>query len=136
MTREDLTRVLVNLTKNAAEAMPGGGHLQIDLEESAESLSMTFTDGGPGISPEAIETIFTPGYTTRVNVEAEQAGQAPVVAWPLPHRGLGLAIVRSIVAAAGGAAWAANRRDGCGAVLVLEFPLCAACPEVGLASES
>ena len=33
LTGEDLTRVLVNLVKNAAEAMPGGGRIQIGLRE-------------------------------------------------------------------------------------------------------
>ena len=33
LTGEDLTRVLVNLVKNAAEAMPGGGRIQIELGE-------------------------------------------------------------------------------------------------------
>ena len=31
LAAEDLTRVLVNLVKNAAEAMPGGGRIQICL---------------------------------------------------------------------------------------------------------
>ena len=33
LTGEDLTRVLVNLVKNAAEAMPGGGRIHIGLRE-------------------------------------------------------------------------------------------------------
>jgi signal transduction histidine kinase len=98
MTGDDLTRVLVNLTRNAAEAMPGGGHLQIALEESSDSLSLCFTDNGPGIPDAALEAIFAAGYSTRIRT------------WPAQQRGLGLSIVRSIVAAAGGSVWAANRR--------------------------
>ena len=47
MTGEDLTRVLVNLVKNAAEAMPAGGRIQIELHElpaaagAAEALALT-----------------------------------------------------------------------------------------------
>jgi signal transduction histidine kinase len=127
MTSEDLTRVLVNLVRNAAEAMPAGGHLQIALEERADALSLTLTDTGGGIAPEAMESIFMPGYTTHVPVRTEGAG-TEADHWPVQHRGLGLAIVRSLVAAAGGRVWAANRCDardghGQGSVFTVEFPL-------------
>lgn len=153
MTGDDLTRVLVNLARNAAEAMPCGGSLQIALEEGAEYLSLSFTDNGPGILDDALESIFTPGYSTHAGLHPA-SGVAPASeaaassAWPAQHRGLGLSIVRSIVAAAGGSVWAANRRcaPAChepvpsgrdpgpraepvdttalqGAILVIEFPL-------------
>ena len=122
MTREDLTRVLVNLARNAAEAMPGGGHLQIVLEETADALILSFTDTGRGLAPGMAERIFAPGYTTHVSL-AEQEKERISGAWPVQHRGLGLAIVRSLVAAAGGSVWAANRNDGPGAIFTAEFPL-------------
>jgi len=106
MSGDDLTRVLVNLARNAAEAMPGGGHLQIALEEGPEFLTLSFTDNGPGIPPHALESIFSPGYSTHLRLDLEQDSAC---AWPVQHRGLGLSIVRSLVAAAGGAVWAANR---------------------------
>jgi signal transduction histidine kinase len=149
MAGDDLTRVLVNLARNAAEAMPFGGHLQIALEEGAEYLSLSFTDNGPGISEAALETIFAPGYSTRVGPAAAPdpgAASDPSPAWPVQHRGLGLSIVRSIVTAAGGSIWAVNRTGGNashpvsgdsgqnaevsqhisalqGAIFVIEFPL-------------
>ena len=106
MTADDLTRVLVNLARNAAEAMPGGGHLQIAIEEGPEFLTLSFTDNGPGIPEHALESVFSPGYSTHIGLEPEGD---PAHAWPAQHRGLGLSIVRSLVAAAGGAVWAANR---------------------------
>ena len=154
MTREDLTRVLINLARNAGEAMPDGGHLQIDLEETVKGLTLGFTDSGRGIPPEALETVFSPGYTTHLTPDPALADSAHTDAahgdsphegserwdpaqgpqpaqWPAQHSGLGLAIVRSIVAAAGGTVWAANRHDSggavVGAVLTLEFPLPAPC---------
>jgi len=132
MTGDDLTRVLVNLVRNAAEAMPGGGHLQIALEEGPEFLTLSFSDNGPGIPKDALESIFSPGYSTHAGCAQERDAQANT--WPRQHRGLGLSIVRSLVAAAGGAVWAANRmtetgfdpRQLCsthGAVIVIELPL-------------
>ncbi len=106
MAGDDLTRVLVNLARNATEAMAGSGHLQIALEEGPEYLTLSFTDSGPGIPPHALESIFSPGYSTHVGVRGEGDGETS--AWPVQHRGLGLSIVRSLVAAAGGAVWAAN----------------------------
>jgi signal transduction histidine kinase len=122
ITRDDLTRVLVNLAKNAAEAMPAGGHLQIDLEHTPGSLSLSFTDNGPGIPESALESIFAPGYTTSVSLDRDSEPSPGQVSapradsdpcrWPVRHRGLGLSIVRSIVSAAGGSVWAANRICG------------------------
>lgn len=136
MSDDDLTRVLINLVRNAAEAMPGGGHLQIALEEGPEYLMLSFTDNGPGIPRDALESIFSPGYSTHIGLKRERNAERN--AWPSQHRGLGLSIVRSLVSAAGGAIWAANRTTGAGAsaaerfltrgaVFLMEFPL----PEAG-----
>jgi signal transduction histidine kinase len=137
ISRDDLTRVLVNLARNAAEAMPAGGHLQIALEQEPCSLTLSFADQGAGIPAALLETIFSPGFSTRVgpqsrigsDSESRRESRSDLVAvpvtvsgtvpgtvpepqaWPIRHRGLGLSIVRSIVSAAGGVAWARNRAD-------------------------
>ncbi len=107
MAADDLTRVLVNLVKNAAEAMPGGGHIQIALEEFSDHISLSVSDTGPGIAESALEMVFTAGYTTNVTAKRSDGS-----GWQGPQRGLGLAIVRSLVTAAGGTITAANRHDG------------------------
>lgn len=103
---EDLTRILINLVRNASDAMPGGGRVRVTAQYGdghsflngseivpARSVTVAVTDNGPGI-PEALrEQIFDTGFTTRGN----KAG------WPSPpRRGLGLNIVRNLVEAAGG----------------------------------
>jgi two-component sensor histidine kinase len=122
LTGEDLTRVLVNLVKNATEAMPSGGRIHIGLREepsaqgAAACLLMTVEDSGTGIPLDALETIFTSGYTSRGMSEGSNGN------WTLSHRGLGLTITRSIVEGAGGRITAGNREHG-GARFVLELPL-------------
>ena len=126
LTGEDLTRVLVNLVKNAAEAMPEGGRIHIGLSErpaaggSVTYLVLKVQDNGPGIPGEDIQKIFTSGYTTHGpgNGKDERAR----VGWPLSHRGLGLAIARSIVETSGGRIWARNREQG-GAHFEIELPV-------------
>ena len=120
LTAEDLTRVLVNLVKNAAEAMTAGGRIHLGLREhpavsgTAERLSLTIEDNGPGIPEEALEAIFESGYTTRT--------QSAAGAWPASHHGLGLAITRSIVEEAGGRIHAVNRSPS-GARFEIELPV-------------
>lgn len=121
LTSEDLTRVLVNLVKNAAEAMPSGGRIQIELRELAagggavDALTLTVEDNGPGIPEQALQTIFESGYTTHGQDAAATGCTAT------PHRGLGLFITRSIVEAAGGRIRALNRPQG-GARFEIELP--------------
>jgi signal transduction histidine kinase len=121
MTAEDLTRILVNLVKNAAEAMDGKGRIQIALvEQSAtsgvpERLTLSIEDNGPGIPEKALEKIFESGYTTNKSISGRSA-------WTTTHRGLGLAITRSILEAAGGRIIAAHRATR-GAKLEIELPV-------------
>lgn len=120
ITGEDLTRVLVNLIRNAAQAMGGSGTISFTLSRSANasSLRLAVEDTGPGIPPEDLETIFVRGYTTQASGSDRGAGGA----WPVLHRGLGLAITRSILEAAGGRIRALNRPQG-GARFEIELPI-------------
>ena len=121
MSGEDLIRILVNLVKNAAEAMPGAGRIAISLHEfHAEAavplwLMLTIEDNGPGIPRDSLEKIFDSGFTTRLSGALRNGG------WPASHRGLGLSITRSIVENAGGHIHAANSAGG-GARFQIELP--------------
>jgi signal transduction histidine kinase len=120
LTAEDLTRILVNLVKNAAEAMPSGGRITIGLHEfhagaeAAPWLVLTVEDDGPGIPRKGLDRVFESGYTTH----ADRWGGD----WPTAHRGLGLSITRSIVEAAGGRIHAVNSAQA-GARLEIELPV-------------
>jgi len=84
-----LSRALLNLFVNAAEAVPVGGRVEVSgrLETSGgrRFLVLAVTDNGKGIGPEDREKIFNPFYTTKAK-----------------GTGLGLAVVSRIVAAHGG----------------------------------
>jgi signal transduction histidine kinase len=122
LTGEDLTRVLVNLVKNSAEAMPAGGRITVGLHEfhatmdAAPWLVLTFEDNGPGIPRSSLEKIFESGHTTRGRGQSRKGG------WPIAHRGLGLSITRSLLASAGGSIRASNHDAG-GARFVIELPV-------------
>ena len=121
ITCEDLTRVLVNLVKNAAEAMPLGGRIRICLSEreaeaeGAPRLVIAVEDDGPGIPESDFESIFAQGYTTRGGFKVGEGDCG--WAW---QRGLGLAVSRSLIEAAGGTLRAV-RRDEPGACFEIEL---------------
>lgn len=124
LTGEDLTRVLVNLVKNASEALHASGRIEVHLcersedAESASTLVLTVSDSGPGIPANHLESIFMPGFTTHARGTENRGGGT----WPVHHRGLGLAITRSILEAAGGRILASNGPGG-GAWFEIELPV-------------
>jgi len=61
----EIYEVLVNLIKNAMEAMPRGGTLSISSEICNGRLYTTFKDTGQGIADENIQRIFEPFFTTK-----------------------------------------------------------------------
>ncbi len=132
LTGENLTRLLVNLVKNAAEAMCNAKtqncRIHIGLSErettqgAATCLALTVEDNGPGIAEANLDRIFISGYSTRGKEAGANGDILPGASWPQNHRGLGLAIVRSIVEGAGGRITASNRTP-CGACFTLELPV-------------
>ena len=75
-----IKQVLVNLIKNALQAMTRGGTLTLQTDASMDGIILTVADTGGGILQEQLNRIFEPFYTTK------QKGS-----------GLGLMIVQRIV---------------------------------------
>jgi len=80
-----IQQVLVNLVKNASQAMTTGGTLTLQTGENSDHVWFSVADTGGGIPQEQINRIFEPFYTTKKK-----------------GSGLGLMIVQRIVRAHNG----------------------------------
>jgi two-component system sporulation sensor kinase A len=63
--RNQLKQVFVNMIKNAIEAMPSGGCLNVSVRKVASGVALYFADQGLGISEERLPRIGEPFYTTK-----------------------------------------------------------------------
>jgi len=65
--KDQMLQVFTNLEKNAFEAMPRGGNLQVSIDDSKnnEEIEIFIKDSGSGISEENLKKIFTPFFTTK-----------------------------------------------------------------------
>ncbi|GIW97978.1 MAG: PAS domain-containing sensor histidine kinase [Pirellulaceae bacterium] len=62
---EQMTIVFRNIIRNARDAMPQGGMLRIDGHADGESVTVSISDTGIGISSEAAPRIGQPMFTTK-----------------------------------------------------------------------
>jgi len=129
--RGDPTQVfeaVMNLCANAMQAMPGGGMLSVHAQRvhvvagrvlshsslaAGDYVTLTVSDQGDGITPEVMEHLFEPFFTTR-------GGQSGT--------GLGLAVVHGVVAEFDGAI-DVQSEAGRGARFALYFPECTDAPD-------
>ncbi len=102
-----LLQALLNLFRNAGEAMQGDGVLRVAVEPAERWVRMTVADDGPGIPAGREEGIFAPFFTTKER-----------------GTGLGLAVARAAVTAHGGTLAIRPRAsaEARGAVFVLTLP--------------
>ncbi|MFN0061541.1 MAG: sensor histidine kinase [Myxococcaceae bacterium] len=64
--RDQLSQLLVNLVKNAQEALPPeGGHVTVRTRRSGAWAVLEIEDTGPGVPPEVQSKLFTPYFTTK-----------------------------------------------------------------------
>ena len=63
--KDQMAQVLTNLEKNAIDAMPEGGKLNIEVKDLNNEFSISISDTGCGIKEENMDKIFTPFFTTK-----------------------------------------------------------------------
>lgn len=67
LDKGELRQLLLNLTRNAIDAMPAGGTLTIRTFADSNGMNLVVDDEGEGIPPEIMEKIWTPFVTTKGN---------------------------------------------------------------------
>src|SRR5881275_2516488 len=60
-----LRQLLLNLLRNAREAMSGGGSLRVTTRATKATVEIEVRDSGPGIPAERLARIFDPFFTTK-----------------------------------------------------------------------
>ena len=111
--------VFLNIILNAEQAMNeahGGGKLIIKTRQIKDYVRISFADDGPGISPERLDKVFDPFFTTR-----EGKGGT----------GLGLSVCHGIVTGHGGKIYARSKPGRGGTTFFVELPLTPAETPVG-----
>jgi two-component system sporulation sensor kinase B len=63
--RQKLRQALINIGKNAIEAMTGGGDLQLILKKLNDTAILTISDTGVGMTTTQISKLGTPYYSTK-----------------------------------------------------------------------
>jgi len=99
-----LRPVVLNLLRNAAQAMADGGTLTVAVAPASDGVRLVVADTGPGIPLDAQTEIFRPFFTTRAK-----------------GTGLGLAVVQGLVGAMGGRLDLASQ-PGAGATFTVVLP--------------
>ena len=94
----EFRELLTNLIKNSREALKNGGTItirtELSLTENGNIAILSVEDDGPGISPDVMETIFLPFYSTKKNESV--------------NVGLGLSLCYSVVDRCGGTIYVEN----------------------------
>jgi two-component system, NtrC family, sensor kinase len=91
------TQILLNLLLNAADALPDGGEIRVEVTREDDVVRLTVADTGPGIPEHVLGQLFEPFVTTK------PVGKGT---------GLGLAVCHTIVDQLGGTIRAENPKEG------------------------
>ncbi len=104
-----LVHILINLIKNAKEAMveieKQRRKLTVSIDSSSDAIFIKVSDTGAGIALDNLEKIFSHGFTTKQN-----------------GHGFGLHSSANYIKEMGGRMWAESEGEGRGATFILRFP--------------
>lgn len=87
LDKEQMVQAITNLIKNAIEAMPNGGPIEIHLKEKNEMVQICIKDSGTGIAKENMDKLFTPFFTTKAVGKGTGLGLPTVYGIVKMHKG-------------------------------------------------
>ncbi len=100
-----LRQAILNLVKNAMEALSRGGEIVLTSDMQGEHVDISVADTGPGIDAQVARNLFEPFFTTKTQ-----------------GTGLGLSIARQFSEEhGGGLSW--RNRPGGGAMFTIRLPI-------------
>ena len=120
-----LTQVLANLLTNAAKYTNTGGHIWIRVRKEGDRVIVSVRDNGIGIAADQLASVFD--MFTQVDRSSRRAQGG---------LGIGLTLVRSLVAMHGGRVEARSEGLGSGSEFVVELPVLAGAWRVRPSDES
>lgn len=106
-----IAQVLENLLNNASKFTPEGGTIRVEVESCGEEVELRVVDTGVGIAPGQLGAIFDLFAQAHPTPDRAQGGL-----------GIGLALVRRLVALHGGWVGAASAGPGQGATFTVRLP--------------
>jgi len=112
--RVRLVQVIANLLKNSATFTDAGGHIAVHVTPRGERVEIQVQDDGRGIPRERLDHIF------EIFSQAEPGRGGGL--------GIGLSLVRGLVAMHGGTVSGDSAGPGCGATFIVSLPLCRSAP--------
>lgn len=141
--RDRIKQILLNLLKNALEAQPNGGAIEVITRAgggtpAADSIRLSVRDQGPGLSDAIKARLFEPFNSSKADADAGGDANASAVSGlgsasslgdvegantkASTSRGLGLYIVRAAAASLGGQIRVSSH-SGKGTEFVVELPV-------------
>jgi two-component system CheB/CheR fusion protein len=112
-----LQQIQVNLLTNAAKYTPRGGHVRLDARRDGGTAIVSVADDGAGIPAEMLDSIFDLFVQSARTLDRSDGGL-----------GVGLTLVRSLVAMHGGEVKASSAGPGKGSEFVVTLPVSDAAP--------
>jgi two-component system NtrC family sensor kinase len=105
--RSQLRQVVLNLLKNAVDSIAGPGTITLRTRRAGDRFTLAIIDTGHGMTPEQLELVFLPFFTTKP---------------PGKGTGLGLSVSYGIIEGLGGH-MAVTSAPGQGSEFTIELPL-------------
>jgi len=93
-----VAEIVNNVVSNAIRYTPRGGRIDVDCRPARNALTLTVTDGGPGVRSDEIVRIFEAGFRGAASAETDGSGE-------------GLALVKRFVEEHGGTIEVENIAD-------------------------